>query len=957
MTYDGFISYSHAADGLLAPRLQAGLQRFAKPWWQRRALRVFRDESSLSANPHLWSSIAEALDSSEWFVLLLSPDSAASPWVNQEIEYWKANRDPSRILPVLTDGEFGWDGADVSGSAVPDQLRGVFAEEPRWVDLRFAKGETELDLKDPRFADSVADVASALRGVPKDELASEEVKQHRRTIRTAWAGAAVVGVLAVAATVFAFQSAENAQRAEAEAGRAEEQADRANQEADRAEVNAAAEAEARRLAQSRELAASAIGVVEEDPRLATWLALTAIEQTPDGADQPVEVINALWKAVGADPFVASYEHGFGGVTFVGLSPNGQSLAVSSAEGATVQLLDAESLDVIWSYSEETQDGFARPVFSPDGSLIAIDVVGSESPNSWRASGVDDLPNRVVILDRSSGELVHVLDFPECENVWAPSWSLDGTKLVVSAGAFNGCQREDATSPIWLEVFDTTDWESRGIISIDGDDVLVRGIFLTASQLGAFRSHNPLSVYDSESLELIEVYEEVASPITPAVSQEAHLIAAHSNETLLSYVYDLASGTQLDILGEHEAWPTISYGASFSSDGSMLAYATDGRVLVWDVGSGEQIYRLTSGAGALNAVFGLDGTTLYTAHRDGAVRVWDLRPGGSVVDPKASFPSGSFINGNGFFVGNDVGFAVRFEFEPEFLAFFEIFDASTGELIADPLISQSQAVVLPSDRIVWKPDESPRFEALDPRSGEVDLVGPDCVELDCSVVISSTGHQFAIVDEGGDQLVWHFFDSETLAELGTETHDNSPRLASGFGETWVLTGNRDGNFAFLSRATGEEFFRLDAQSGVPEFSNDGTTVALRPDGRTIVMIDTQRWNSTELDLGFGRMRGLTFSPDDSLLAVADEDEILIVDLDRSEIVFEIPVSLGSDIHWIDRQTLLVANRSGSLWGVVSLDVDVLIERSLQSVANRPLTSQECVTYRIDPCPSPESGSDE
>ncbi len=29
--YDGFISYSHAADDLLAPRLQAGLQRFANP--------------------------------------------------------------------------------------------------------------------------------------------------------------------------------------------------------------------------------------------------------------------------------------------------------------------------------------------------------------------------------------------------------------------------------------------------------------------------------------------------------------------------------------------------------------------------------------------------------------------------------------------------------------------------------------------------------------------------------------------------------------------------------------------------------------------------------------------------------------------------------------------------------------------------------------------------------------
>ena len=35
-TYDGFISYSHAADGLLAPRLQSALKRFAKPWWHLR---------------------------------------------------------------------------------------------------------------------------------------------------------------------------------------------------------------------------------------------------------------------------------------------------------------------------------------------------------------------------------------------------------------------------------------------------------------------------------------------------------------------------------------------------------------------------------------------------------------------------------------------------------------------------------------------------------------------------------------------------------------------------------------------------------------------------------------------------------------------------------------------------------------------------------------------------------
>ena len=35
MSDDGFVSYSHGPEGLLAPRLRAGLQRFAKPWWQR----------------------------------------------------------------------------------------------------------------------------------------------------------------------------------------------------------------------------------------------------------------------------------------------------------------------------------------------------------------------------------------------------------------------------------------------------------------------------------------------------------------------------------------------------------------------------------------------------------------------------------------------------------------------------------------------------------------------------------------------------------------------------------------------------------------------------------------------------------------------------------------------------------------------------------------------------------
>ena len=79
--YDGFISYSHAADGRLAPGLQSALQRFATPWYRRRALRVFRDQTGLSANPHLWGSIETALAESRCFVLMASPEAARSEWV------------------------------------------------------------------------------------------------------------------------------------------------------------------------------------------------------------------------------------------------------------------------------------------------------------------------------------------------------------------------------------------------------------------------------------------------------------------------------------------------------------------------------------------------------------------------------------------------------------------------------------------------------------------------------------------------------------------------------------------------------------------------------------------------------------------------------------------------------------------------------------------------------------
>jgi hypothetical protein len=112
--YHAFLSYSHAADGRLAPALQNAVQRFATPWYRLRSLRLFRDQTGLSASPGLWSAIETALTDSAWFVLFASPRAAESEWVGREVKWWLAHRDPRRLLILVTDGEFAWvaDGAD-----------------------------------------------------------------------------------------------------------------------------------------------------------------------------------------------------------------------------------------------------------------------------------------------------------------------------------------------------------------------------------------------------------------------------------------------------------------------------------------------------------------------------------------------------------------------------------------------------------------------------------------------------------------------------------------------------------------------------------------------------------------------------------------------------------------------------------------------------------------------------
>lgn len=168
---------------------------------------IFKDREEEAVGASIGASIEAALGSSEFLIVLCSPRSAASKWVNREIAWFKTHRDPKKVLCVIVDGEPmasltpGCEALEcfpktliyeIDQDLQPTQISG---DVPLAADAR-ASGDGKRGAK--------LKLAAAMLGVGLDELVRRDDRRRTRTRRFVYAGLGSLSVLLGGLTVYAF---------------------------------------------------------------------------------------------------------------------------------------------------------------------------------------------------------------------------------------------------------------------------------------------------------------------------------------------------------------------------------------------------------------------------------------------------------------------------------------------------------------------------------------------------------------------------------------------------------------------------------------------------------------------------------------------------------------------------------------------------------------------------------
>ena len=581
--YDAFLSYTHS-DRPVVSGMQRGLHHIGRRLGQLRALRVFRDDTDLTASPDLWGRITNALDRSRFLIVTLSPRAAASEWVNKEIGYWLEHQGLEKLMLVVAAGQLHWDQAhecfdpQVSDAAPPVLSEpGSLPAEPLFIDV---SGDAPWDHRSPAFRDKLTALAAPIHGKPKDQLSSDDLREQRRFRRLRAAAIAGLAVLTVAAVVAALIAVVQRQQAI----RHLHEAVVAKLNAEGAAMLAGSSPGGDTRALHELLAANAIaanGVPILNAQIARFTTQKIIETgptprslaySPDGrrvATVQLDGTVQQWDCASGQPVGAVIKAHAGKPTAVAYTRDGQTIASAGADG-TMRLWNANNGAALNSTPTHVDPMTAIAVSPRTGRILTAG--GNDSLQIWDPRDGNLLATGHVFSDQAA----MITDL-----VFNPSGTL------LAASGVNG----------GIVIFDTK----------------------------PLKPHGPTLVVRDRNGEPEEVDQ-------IAFSGDGHTIAATGDSLQL---FNADTGTPLRTIQLGTARGAYAEAVAFSPDGHRVATGLgDGTLKLWDPDSGTQVGQtLTGHTGFVdNIEFSPDGHQIATTGADATLRLWSAGIGQSLLVP-------------------------------------------------------------------------------------------------------------------------------------------------------------------------------------------------------------------------------------------------------------------------------------------------------------------------------------
>jgi WD40 repeat protein len=587
--YHAFMSYSHRVDRELARTFQSDLERFGGRYPWSRVLRVFRDETNLSATPHLWTEIEKALDDSERLILLASPPSTKSEWIPRELERFVSLRGAAYLCIVLTMGKTSYtDGSgftEEEAALAPATIELLGAQDqPLLIDLRPFRARPHRARWSRDYLNRVAAVASFVSARDKDELFSEHIARQRRWLWMLAITAILIATLAAAAIQQTLAERTATRRAidgERTARREQARTERLRAITD-VQLRAA---QARLLAREQPHVALATAAQSWTGRPAERVAESdpAVDALAKRAG--IQAAAALAEVLGAHPGLVGHLHGHTGAIET-LAVDGDGTLLSAAGDGRVILWDlaARSHQTVLVHPNGTRlqraargDGIVAAASEGDvvvweGDTPRIHPIGNISALAIRKGG--DLialgtgDGDVLLLDRVSGAS-SLLD-RRGGYIGGLTFSPDGTRLYV--GAFSEANRVD----IW----DVNTRRRKG---------------------SGLRGHNLAATHIAVSAD--------GSRIAAATEADEVVVWKSSGEILARW---LPETTVTAVVFDHRRAERVY---SVQADGSLA---------VWE-GAGESApkqVRYAHRGGAYAVAFDSGTGRVITGGSDGVIRLWD-----------------------------------------------------------------------------------------------------------------------------------------------------------------------------------------------------------------------------------------------------------------------------------------------------------------------------------------------